>query len=270
MEKITCLKAEMLVTFIKNNTNISYPAINKLLRKKDIKVNGVRTNENIQLSVGDVVEIYISVQKIEIIYEDDNIVICNKPKGIETCDGAAKTLLSIVSDQLSTKLFAVHRLDLNTDGLVVFAKTIEAKNSLDDAFKNHRIEKHYLAEVVGKPKENAQKLVAYHKKDSEKALVYISDIQTQGFNKIITNYRVVENKGKSSILDVNIETGKTHQIRAHLAHIGHPVVGDNKYGNKQINEQFKKSKQQLCAYKLIFNNIKAPLEYLNGKTFSLK
>lgn len=269
MEKITCQKEDMLVAYLKNNTKISYPMINKLLRTKDIKVNGKRVNSDIQLSIGDIVEVYLPKTNIVIVYQDDNIVICNKPKGIEVCDGKNETLLKQATEKLNSKLYAVHRIDLNTDGLVVFAKNEAAKASLDDAFKHHKIEKNYLAEVFGVPSIPQQKLIAYHKKDAKNALVYIEKTPKPGFSKIITCYKVLENRGKTALLDVEIETGKTHQIRAHLAYIGHPIVGDNKYGNKKLNNQFNKSKQQLSAYKLTFKNLLAPLEYLNGKTFTL-
>lgn len=140
-------------------------------------------------------------------------------------------------------------------------------------FKNHEIEKHYFATVYGILKEKSKTLTAYLFKDTKKSLVYISNVPKKGYQKIITSYSVVkENKNeKTSILDVNLHTGRTHQIRAHLAHIGYPIIGDGKYGINEINKKFKKKNQLLQSYSLTFN-FSTPsgiLSYLNSKTISI-
>ena len=120
-----------------------------------------------------------------------------------------------------------HRLDRNTTGLIIFAKNEKSLNILLNKFKNHEIEKHYLAVVYGIPKEKHEKLESYLFKDNKKSIVYISEEFKKGYQKIITKYTLLEKrKDNTSILDVEIETGKTHQIRAHLAHIGLPIIGD--------------------------------------------
>ena len=122
-----------------------------------------------------------------------------------------------------------HRLDRNTSGLILFAKNEISLNILLNKFKYKEIEKHYLALVYGKPQFKHQKLEAYLFKDSHKSLVYISDVFKKGYSKIITSYTLLEEyPNNTSLLDVEIETGKTHQIRAHLAHIGYPIIGDRK------------------------------------------
>ena len=165
-----------------------------------------------------------------------------------------------------------HRLDRNTTGLVLYAKNKESLDILLSKFKNHEIEKHYLAWVYGIPKEKHKRLEAYLFKDNKKSMVYISDVFKKGYQKIITTYTILEKKkDNTSILDVEIETGRTHQIRAHLAHIGYPIIGDGKYGKNEINKTFNRRTQMLCSYKLKFNfkNDSGLLEYLKGKEFVL-
>lgn len=278
-DKFNNKKLQTFLTF--NFPSLSTSLFHKTLRKKDIKINDIRVNENVILSTGDNVKLYISddilfpnLNKIiNIIYEDENIVIANKPVGIEVVS-ANLSLTALLKKQLNLSfLEPCHRLDRNTTGLILFAKNSRSLDILLNKFRNHEIEKHYLATVYGIPDAKKQTLKAYLFKDNKKSLVYISDVPKKGYVPIITKYTVLNtnNAKNCSLLDIELLTGKTHQIRAHLAHIGHPIIGDGKYGKNEINKKFGFKTQKLCSYKLKFNFLEdaSILNYLNNKTFSL-
>ena len=263
-----------LNTFILDNLPfITQNTLYKLLRKKDIKVNNKRVNTNVTIHTGDIITVYISYSNLlQIVYEDDNILVVNKPTKLEVT--GTNSLTSLVHKKYNSSSFQYmpcHRLDRNTTGLVLFAKNKTALDILNKKFKNHEIEKHYLALVYGIPKKETLKMEAYLFKDSKKSLVYISDSFKKGYKKIITYYNIIKKYENSSVLDIQIETGRTHQIRAHLAHIGHPIIGDGKYGINKINKEFGSKFQQLVAYKLVFNfkTDSGILNYLNNKTISI-
>ncbi len=246
---------------------------------------------------------------IAIVYEDENIVVVNKHSGIEVTGEHSLTsslisyylnlninnnsqelklkninskevnLEEINSQKISNRNKSIfiapcHRLDRNTTGLVLFAKNEEALSILLDKFKNHEIEKHYRAMVIGVPLPKKATLTAYLFKDRKKSLVYISDFPKKGYEKIVTSYEVLStnNNQNTSMLDVTLHTGKTHQIRAHLAHIGHPIVGDGKYGNNEMNKKLGFKLQQLCSYSLqfCFKTDSGILNYLSGKKIIVK
>lgn len=260
--------------------SLNYPTFCKLLRKKDIKVNGKRTNKDILIYENDRIEVYLPKEleevkiDLDIVYEDDNILVINKPANIEVTGN--HSLTEIINKQYTNCEFKpkpCHRIDRNTTGLVMFAKNEQALEILLEKFKEHEIEKHYLALVYGIPNKKEGRLEAYLFKDNKKSQVYISDTFKKGYQKIITKYTVLEKrKDNTALLDVEIETGRTHQIRAHLAYIGYPIIGDGKYGKNEINKQFGKKYQMLCSYKLKFNfqSESGILTYLNGKEIELK
>ena len=252
----------------------------KALRKKDIRINNKKIGEDLIVHTGEVITIYItdnllySKLNIEKIYEDENILIVNKVANLEVVGD--NSLTSKLKNEYPF-ISPCHRLDRNTTGLILFAKNTKALDILLAKFQKHEIEKHYLAKVYGIPPislHRTKHLTAYLFKDRKKSMVYISDIPKKGYVKIETSYTVLEkNSAKNySILDVELLTGKTHQIRAHLAHVGLPIIGDGKYGINEVNKKFGCRTQQLCSYKIKFNfqTDAEVLNYLKGKEISLK
>lgn len=268
------LNSLLLDTFDGLSLNVLY----KALRKKDIRVNNVRVSENVIVHTGDQIKVFISDELLEkishfevnIVYEDEHICIVNKPAGIEV---TGENSLTILLEKSYDFIQPCHRLDRNTTGLVLFAKDEESLNILLEKFKKHEIEKHYQAKVIGIPVKKQATLTAYLFKDAKKSFVYISDTPKKGYEKIITSYQVIKENQKenTSILNITLHTGKTHQIRAHLAHIGHPIVGDGKYGNNEINKKFRFKTQQLasCSLTFHFTSESGILNYLDEKSFHL-
>ena len=274
--KYNCKK---LVPFLLDNFDgLCTNTIYKALRKKDIRINDIKVNSNVFLQTGDSVKIFISDEflfkqnhcNFNKVYEDDNILIIDKPAEIEVT--GSNSITSILKRQYAY-IEPCHRLDRNTTGLLIFAKNKDALDILLQKFKNREIEKHYKAMVYGIPNIKSQTLEAYLFKDNKKALVYISDTPQKGYVKIVTSYKVLEKNIEKNycILDIQLHTGRTHQIRAHLAHIGYPIIGDGKYGINKINKQFGYKTQQLCSSYIKFNfkTDAKILNYLSNKYVSL-
>ena len=271
-----------LNTFLLDTFNgLSMNTLYKALRKKDILVNDIRVKDNIVLHTGDKVTLYITdnllFKKINfsIVYEDENILVVNKPSGIEVVNSNSleDSLTTLLQNNFKSFIEPCHRLDRNTSGLVLFAKSKKALDILLSKFKDREISKFYKCTVYGIPNKSQATLEAYLFKDNKKSTVYIYDEPTKGSVKIITSYKILSTNSKTNtcILEVELHTGKTHQIRAHLAHIGYPIIGDGKYGKNEINKKFGKTSQDLCAYKLVFNfkTDSGLLNYLKGKIIEI-
>lgn len=285
--------------------NLKSSLVCKLMRKKRIKLNGAKAEPNVILKEGDVLRFYLSDEllakepisreyelsdisaEINVIYEDENILLIDKPAGLvvhEDNDNSVDTLINRVLSYLFQKgeydperensfvPALVNRIDRNTSGIVIAAKNAEALRILNQKVRDREIQKLYLCAVIGTPKPEAATLTAYLKKLPDENRVIISDKKQDGFLTIKTKYRVTQSNGELSLVEVDLLTGRTHQIRAHLAHIGHPLLGDGKYGDNTINKRYHAKTQALCSYRLIFRftTDAGGLEYLNGKAFTVK
>lgn len=281
-----CKKSEYLSKYIFDKyPNMSKSALYKAFRNKDIKVNEKRINKDIFINLNDKVQLYISdnilfnlPKTLEYIYEDENIAIIFKPQGIlsnnETKDLDEPTLEDLVKKGHKECLIC-HRLDRNTAGLVMFAKSNKAYNSILSGFKNNSIEKIYIAYVFGSSfKNKSETLIQYINTDKKNGFskIYDSNKNNNELKKVTTSYEVIYNNKKDdfSILRVKIHNGKTHQIRAVMSSISHPIIGDSKYGKNEINKKFNKYKQLLFAVKYTFNfKDSSFLNYLNKKDIVL-
>ena len=267
MITFTAKKNDKLVKCVLENVKgVSFSAVMKLLRNKDVKVNGTRVNKDLKINAGDKVEIYYSPkieEPISVIYSDENVLIVDKKSGY-----TSEEIFEFLSKK--EQVYFIHRLDRNTSGVMVFAKNETAEKELISGFKNRSFIKIYAASVFKKMEKKEDVLTAYLIKDAEKSTVKIYDKKVNGATEIKTGYKVIsyDNKSNISRLQVRLYTGKTHQIRAHLAFIGHPIVGDGKYGDNKMNKAVKVKSQILNAYSITFNFDKENvLYYLDGKTF---
>lgn len=271
LKEITVKTRQLLSDAIAENTDLGYYRIQKIIKSKSVKINGIRTGVDQNVSAGDLVYVYLADREkdsIEVVYRDDNILVVNKNCGIEVQGEGSLTerINNILTDVTAVP---VHRLDRNTMGLVVFALNKTAETELLASFKEREIDKTYQCIVVGTPKQPKAKLKAFLFKDAKKSMVYISDTPKQGYLPIETHYVLQKKLGELSLLEVKLVTGRTHQIRAHLAHIKLPILGDGKYGINKINHRYRVKTQLLCCTKITFHFAQGPLKYLDDKSVVL-
>ncbi len=271
-------KDKVLNLVSKNIPEISFAYANKLLRQKDIRVDNKKVGDNVMVQPDSIITVFVpddvmAKQEIafDIVYSDDKLLIVFKPKGIEVA-GEGLNLSNLVCKKLENKnIFALNRLDRNTEGLVLFAVGKDNYNNIKKSMNKGEITKVYMAEVVGVPKWDELTAVNYLQKDEEKSEVKIFDKPVKNSVKIESHFMVVSRtSGGTSILAIEIKNGKTHQIRAQLAHLGFAIVGDGKYGKNADNKKFKSKTQKLTAIRLKFAFKDASLRYLNDKDIEVK
>ena len=291
-------RIEKFVRKTLNEAPLSY--IYKAFRKKDIKVNGHWVRKDHVLHKGDVVRIYVTDAQLEdfhkpkelkkaefpyeIIYEDENIFIANKPAGIlvygdemekrNTLTEKVRAYLCLKGEyDPSSSSFApspAHRLDRNTSGCVIYGKTDAALKALEELFKEREgIKKTYLALCAGSL-DGSGLIDKPLKKDSASGMVKVASIE-EGAKNALTEWRALEKFGSCTLVECLLLTGRTHQIRVHMASIGHPLIGDAKYGDFALNKAFRArygvSRQFLHAEKASFGELTGPLAYLSGREF---
>ena len=239
--------------------------LNKALRENKIKLNGKKQPLATRVQNGDVIRLYLTDDQLEkralppavFVYEDDDILVANKPAGIAVDGPAEDTLCKRVLATLATNgqpphAVLCHRLDTGTSGLVLLTKNEAAEQFLTQAIKDRAIQKHYLCVTFGRPQPPTALLHDYLRKDAERGVVRVVSTPAGGAKEILTGYETLAVSGRLALLQVELVTGRTHQIRAHLAHIGCPILGDSKYGNNAANRELKFKYQALCAWELRF------------------
>jgi 23S rRNA pseudouridine955/2504/2580 synthase len=277
--------------------------LQKYIRLKRIKLNGKGAKRDERLKQGDVLQLYIadefferpneknaylklSKPRLDIIYEDENILLVDKPSGVLCHSGGKQSQDSLVTniqahcylkgqwrprEENSFAPSLCNRIDRNTGGIVIAAKNAEALRIINEKIKKREIDKYYLCAVVGKPRPPKGILEDYIFKDRSKNQVFIKDADFSGAKLAATEYNTLVYKNGLSLVECRLITGRTHQIRAQMANIGTPLLGDLKYGVKSENQSFGEKGQALYSYKISFD-FKSPagaLDYLSGRCFSV-
>lgn len=262
----------------KKYPTIPMSVIFKMLRRGEIIVSFVPAQKGQVLRFGDTVSFeiedrFLEHKKVEIlkVYEDDNIVVIDKPYGIPSHPDSNNeySVVSWIEDNYSNKEELpqlCHRLDRNTAGLMIIAKNRQVLSEMLKYMSRRAIIKKYLCITKKADLPESGVLVHYLKKDSKKSKAYISDFPQDGYSEVVTAYKIIRQKDDLQLVDVEIKTGKTHQIRAQLAHVGLCILGDSKYGDWKLNKKYKADMQALCAYYLKFEiGKKGILRYLDGQ-----
>lgn len=280
--------------------------IYKQIRKKNIVVNDKKASEKYMLEKGDVVKIYFSDETIDkfrkidrpknsnvnlkIIYEDENIIIMNKPSGLLSHSANSNYREENLVDAMVSYLIdkgdyvprrnptftpsIANRLDKNTSGIVIGAKNFNTIQELNEAQRKGNIKKYYYTVVKGNVNGEKVEYANIEKVENKENLVSVSKENTDDKKTIITGYKSIYSGKNYSLLEINLITGRTHQIRAHLSYLNMPIIGDRKYGNKRVNNYFKKEyglkNQLLHCHKVIIEGLEGDLKYLNGREFKIE
>ena len=298
---------QRLDKFLTKALDLPIGLLYKSIRTKKIKVNRKRAENNTVLAEGDTIQCFLAEEffakldnasevtlsfdkiqpKLDIVYEDENIILLNKRPGVsvhEDEDSKVNTLIAHVqaylfqkgeynpADEQSFAPALCNRIDRNTGGIVIAAKNAEALRVMNEKIRLREIDKLYLAAVHGIPAKKEATLTGYLIKDEKLNKVRVYDKNPpKGAKNIITKYKVIATKGSDALIEVELLTGRTHQIRAHMAYVGHPLVGDGKYGVNKTDKAEGYKYQALYSYKLRFSfkGEATALEYLNGKEFSI-
>ena len=274
----------------------------KYIRIKRIKLNGKRADISMKLSENDIVDMYINDEffapapddydflnaskNISVVYEDENILLADKPVGLLSHPDKGEYVDTLIcrvkrylyekgefnpKDENSFTPALANRIDRNTGGIVMVAKNAESLRILNEKIKKRELHKYYLCIVHGRPEKSEDILEGYLIKDEDKNQVKVYKKKREYAKTIRTKYRVLDTRGELSLIEIELLTGRTHQIRAHFASIGHPLLGDGKYGSNSQNKKYGYKKQFLYSYKLTFDfeTDGGTLDYLNGKSFEV-
>lgn len=242
--------------------------------KRDVKMNGVRVKADDRVIPGAQMQVFSPfAPEMSIVYEDEQVLLMNKPAGLCVDDeNCGMTVLSLLEKRAAGGYAPrlVHRLDTQTSGLLMLAKTDESEQALLHAFKERMLKKEYECLVKGEMRPPEKVCQAYLVKNAQAGRVRIVSHETPGSKPIATAYKLIRKEGELSRLRVDLLTGRTHQIRAHMAYLAHPLLGDDVYGDRMLNRRLKCTQLKLCAVQLTLEQLEAPLDYLNGKTFTVQ
>ena len=246
-----------------------YAKARALINAKDAKINGARVKDDVVLTAGDVVTVFYEQKQMakhyNLVFIDDNVIAVDKFDNVETINSKGDSLYDELKAEYG-EIYAIHRLDRRTSGLVIFARNRVAENELLTAFKNRLLDKKYHAIVKGQFNSSHAILKNYCVKDAKNSIVKVIDKPTPNAVEIITEYKVIKTIGSNSLVEITLYTGRTHQIRAHMAYIGHQVIGDGKYGVAD-----RKDRLRLASVSLKFDLPKDyKLNYLNNQPLKVK